>query len=199
MPGSQNLYENSRVHEALDFANDNNKLVCKYLFLGTVLGLAIGMYFWASREEKIEIVRQLSREEIESIVKEIVTSLGATSMKDMGIVMKEAKAKMGVSADGKTINEVVNGFGENENAPILGIIPAGTVNDVAHSLHISKNLKKAVKTLVEGDVFEHDIFKVNEKYGIYVLRFSNRDVDKNFEGVCRMIDRVINERIEDLS
>ena len=25
-----------------------------YLFLGTVLGLAIGMYFWASREEKIE-------------------------------------------------------------------------------------------------------------------------------------------------
>ena len=50
---------------------------------------------------------QLSREEIESIVKEIVTSLGATSMKDMGNVMKEAKAKMGASADGKTINEVV--------------------------------------------------------------------------------------------
>ena len=50
---------------------------------------------------------QLSREEIESIVKEIVTSLGATSMKDMGNVMREAKAKMGASADGKTINEVV--------------------------------------------------------------------------------------------
>ena len=50
---------------------------------------------------------QLSREEIENIVKEIVTSLGATSMKDMGNVMKEAKAKMGASADGKTINEVV--------------------------------------------------------------------------------------------
>lgn len=73
-----------------------------------------------------------------------------------------------VSGGDGTINEVVNGFGENENAPILGIIPSGTVNDVAHSLHISKNLKKAVKNLVEGEIFEHDIFKVNDRYGIYV-------------------------------
>lgn len=73
-----------------------------------------------------------------------------------------------VSGGDGTINEVVNGFGENEDAPILGIIPAGTVNDVAHSLHISKNLKKAVKNLIEGEVFEHDIFKVNDRYGIYV-------------------------------
>ena len=41
--------------------------------------------------------------------------------------------------------------------------------------------------------------EILERYGIYVLRFSNRDVDRNFEGVCRMIDRVINERIEDFS
>ena len=50
---------------------------------------------------------QLSKEEIEVIVKEIITTIGATSIKDMGNVMKEAKAKMGASADGKTINEVV--------------------------------------------------------------------------------------------
>ncbi len=73
-----------------------------------------------------------------------------------------------VSGGDGTINEVVNGFGEEENAPVLGIIPSGTVNDVAHSLHISKNLKKAVKNLIEGEVFEHDIFKVNDRYGIYV-------------------------------
>lgn len=28
-------------------------------------------------------------------------------MKDMGMIMKQAKEKMGASADGKTINEVV--------------------------------------------------------------------------------------------
>lgn len=51
--------------------------------------------------------RQLTKEEITAQVKEIIVALGATSLKDMGAVMKEAKAKMGASADGKTINEVV--------------------------------------------------------------------------------------------
>ena len=50
---------------------------------------------------------QLSKEEIEVIIKEIIDEVGATSMKDMGNVMKEAKAKIGARADGKTINDVV--------------------------------------------------------------------------------------------
>ena len=50
---------------------------------------------------------QLSKEEIEVIIKEIIASIGATSIKDMGNVMKEAKVKIGAQADGKTINEVV--------------------------------------------------------------------------------------------
>lgn len=69
-----------------------------------------------------------------------------------------------------TINEVVNGMGnaEPETKPIIGYIPSGTVNDVARSLGISRNIKKAVKNLLEGEVFEHDIFRVNRRYGIYV-------------------------------
>ena len=50
---------------------------------------------------------QLSKEEIEKIVEQIIAEVEATSMKDMGKVMKVAKEKMGASADGKTINEVV--------------------------------------------------------------------------------------------
>lgn len=62
--------------------------------------------------EEIEILtkylpKQLSREEIAQIVKEVISSCGATSIKEMGIVMKGAKEKIGASADGKTINEVV--------------------------------------------------------------------------------------------
>lgn len=49
---------------------------------------------------------QLSAEEVEAKVKEIITEIGASSMKDMGMVMKKAKEKLGASADGKTINEV---------------------------------------------------------------------------------------------
>ena len=51
--------------------------------------------------------KQLSKEEIKTIVEEIIKSLGATGIKDMGPVMKEAKAKIGAGADGRTINEVV--------------------------------------------------------------------------------------------
>lgn len=63
-------------------------------------------------EEEIEILseylpKQLSKEEIEKIVKDIIAEVSATSIKDMGKVMKEAKEKIGAKADGKAINEVV--------------------------------------------------------------------------------------------
>ncbi len=55
----------------------------------------------------VYLPKQLSIEEIKEKVSAIIERIGATSMKDMGAVMKEAKAEMGASADGKTINEVV--------------------------------------------------------------------------------------------
>lgn len=51
--------------------------------------------------------KQLTEKEITVIVKQIIAELGAKTMKDMGKVMKAAKEKMGVTADGKTINKVV--------------------------------------------------------------------------------------------
>lgn len=63
-------------------------------------------------EEEIHIIeeylpKQLTKEEIAKIVKEIINEVGATSIKDMGKVMKTAKEKIGAASDGKTINEVV--------------------------------------------------------------------------------------------
>lgn len=49
---------------------------------------------------------QLSREEIKAEVEKIIAEIGATTMKDMGTIMKKAKEKMGATADGKTINEI---------------------------------------------------------------------------------------------
>ena len=46
-------------------------------------------------------------EELESILKEIIASTGAESMKDMGKVMGAAKAKIGSKADGGRINVCV--------------------------------------------------------------------------------------------
>lgn len=38
MPGAQNLYDNNKVHEAIDFANDNKKLVCAICAAPFILG-----------------------------------------------------------------------------------------------------------------------------------------------------------------
>ena len=51
--------------------------------------------------------KQLSREEIKVELEKVISDIGATSIKDMGAVMKEAKIRIGAGADGRTINEVV--------------------------------------------------------------------------------------------
>ena len=49
-----------------------------------------------------------SREEIERAVNEAINETGATSMREMGAVMKAAQARLaGRSADGRTVSEIV--------------------------------------------------------------------------------------------
>ena len=59
---------------------------------------------------KVYLPKQLSIEEVEKIVKDIIEEIGAKGIKDMGKVMKVAKEKIGASSDGKTINEVAKKF-----------------------------------------------------------------------------------------
>lgn len=65
-----------------------------------------------SVKKEMEIIseylpKQLTKEELTGIIKQVIAEVGATDIKDMGKVMKAAKEKVGVSADGKSINEVV--------------------------------------------------------------------------------------------
>ena len=50
---------------------------------------------------------QLSDDELASTVKDIITKVGATTMKDMGKVMGMASKELAGKADGKRINECV--------------------------------------------------------------------------------------------
>lgn len=50
---------------------------------------------------------QLSSDEIKKIIEEIITAIGAQGLKDTGRVMKEVMAKIGSSADGKLVNDMV--------------------------------------------------------------------------------------------
>jgi uncharacterized protein YqeY len=54
--------------------------------------------------------KQLSADELKPIVQEIITSIGASGMADMGKVMGLASAKLAGKADGKTISGIVRGL-----------------------------------------------------------------------------------------
>ena len=68
-----------------------------------------------------------------------------------------------------------------------------------HSARLVIELDGSQHYTNQGKTHDEARTEILERYEIYVLRFSNKDVNDNFEDICRMIDRVINERIEDLS
>jgi uncharacterized protein YqeY len=77
---------------------------------------SIEQYEKAGRQEladkeraEIEVI-EYYREEIEEAVATAISETGATSMRDMGAVMKAAQARLaGRSADGRTVSEIVKG------------------------------------------------------------------------------------------
>ncbi|MFW3355235.1 GatB/YqeY domain-containing protein [Aliarcobacter butzleri] len=80
---------------------------------------AIGQYSAASRDDLVQkeqeqvdvfmlyLPKQLTNEELESGMKEVISEVGATTIKDMGKVMGVASKKFAGVADGKRINEMV--------------------------------------------------------------------------------------------
>ena len=80
---------------------------------------AISQYSAARREDLVQkeqeqvdifmnyLPKQLSDEELETGMKEIITEVEATTLKDMGKVMGAASKKFAGVADGKRINEIV--------------------------------------------------------------------------------------------
>ena len=67
-----------------------------------------------------------------------------------------------------TFNDITCGIAECEKRPVLGYIPTGTVNDIARNLKISKNIKKALKAILDGKYVNHDVGIINGRYFIYV-------------------------------
>ena len=56
---------------------------------------------------ELYLPKQLSDDEVEQIINKIIDNCGATSMKDMGMVMGLSSKQLGGKADGKKIAEIV--------------------------------------------------------------------------------------------
>lgn len=70
-----------------------------------------------------------------------------------------------------TLDEVVTGMARRTRQIPIGYIPAGTTNDFARSLHISKDVLEAADTAVNGIPFACDIGVFNEDFFVYIAAF----------------------------
>lgn len=70
-----------------------------------------------------------------------------------------------------TLDEVVTGMARRVKQIPIGYIPAGTTNDFARSLHISKDVLEAADTSVNGTPFSCDIGVFNEDFFVYIAAF----------------------------
>ena len=69
-----------------------------------------------------------------------------------------------------TLNEVITGLMQAETRPVLGYVPAGTTNDFAFSLGISKVPAEAA--VAAGDTLQAlDIGRFNDRYFNYIAAF----------------------------
>ena len=77
---------------------------------------------------------------------------------------------MASGGDG-TLDEVVTGLMEGNHKTLLGYIPAGSTNDFANSLHVSKNMLQAATDIVEGIPHAFDVGKFNDDFFVYIAAF----------------------------
>lgn len=72
-----------------------------------------------------------------------------------------------------TLDEAVTGMMKRppEKRIPIGYIPAGTTNDFANSLHISRDILKAAYAVVHGKEFACDVGRFNKDIFVYVAAF----------------------------
>ena len=90
---------------------------------------------------------------------------------------KIAKKKAGeydlvvVSGGDGTLDEIVSGILRVGCKTPIGYIPAGSTNDFANSMHISKNMLQAATDIVEGIPHAFDVGKFNDDFFVYIAAF----------------------------
>lgn len=70
-----------------------------------------------------------------------------------------------------TVNEIIKGMMTIPDCPPLGYIPSGTTNDLASSLGMTKNIKRAAKAIISEQGFPFDVGTFDDSYFAYIASF----------------------------
>lgn len=102
----------------------------------------------------------------------VVDYTTAKSAADMSALAEKSAPKYDVivscGGDG-TLHQIINGIMKSEFRPYVGVLPFGTCNDVAHSLHIPNKMNQAIDCLLRMNFVEYDLMFDGLNYGIYAM------------------------------
>jgi YegS/Rv2252/BmrU family lipid kinase len=115
-----------------------------------------------------EVINLFSR------AKYVVTVYPTTAFGDANTIIKEQGKNYDLivcSGGDGIINEAVNAYMHINNPPHLAYIPSGTTNDFAVSVGIPRDILKAARSILEGQVRKIDIGAFGDKYFSYVAAF----------------------------
>ncbi|MFC7441863.1 diacylglycerol kinase [Laceyella putida] len=98
----------------------------------------------------------------------------------------ERKFDVVIAAGGDgTIHEVVNGLASYEQPPKLGILPAGTTNDLARALRLPRDIQDACDVITTGRSTSVDVGKFGDRYFINVAA-AGRITEVTYEAPSRL-------------
>lgn len=121
-----------------------------------------------SRTGTFDIVDKFSNNDYEFTVRTTTCQGDATN-----IVKRELEGKDLVvccGGDG-TLNETINGVMDMPKRVPIGYVPTGTTCDLASTLGIPSDVKKATDIIISGNTNDYDIGLFNNRYFSYVASF----------------------------
>ncbi|MCM1363969.1 MAG: YegS/Rv2252/BmrU family lipid kinase [Faecalibacterium sp.] len=121
-----------------------------------------------SRAGTFDIVNKFSNNDYEFSIHTTTCQGDATNIVKKNYEGKDIVVCCG--GDG-TLNETINGVMEMPNRVPIGYIPSGSTNDLASTLGIPNDIKKATDLIMAGHTNSYDIGLFNNRYFSYVASF----------------------------
>lgn len=116
----------------------------------------------------VPLIKEKLAHQYEHVTVQLTTQKGDAIQFARDAALQGVKAVFCYGGDG-TVREVVTGLMQSGKSIPLGIIPGGTVNDLARALKIPRNLDHALAILLKGHSRLIDVGQVNGEYFVSLL------------------------------
>lgn len=101
-----------------------------------------------------------------------LTSKRGSAARFAGMAIKKGRQTIVAAGGDGTLNEVINGIGENLGAARVGLLPLGTGNDFARSIGMPVDLEEAIEVIQAGETRAVDLVRVTSDEVRYFVNVS---------------------------